>query len=106
MACGRLRSCGFLTAISTCTVSCLCRSCVCLHSCSRTAAPGVAFFIPLVVLAAPQLDWLFLQDRLGGRELRAVARRLGPGLARVPLWFWFLNTGLAIPAVVAALVWR
>ena len=62
-------------------------------------------FIPLVVLAAPQLDWLL--SRTGLVAGNFVQWHVGWDRAfEGPLWFWFFNTGLAIPAVVAALVWR
>jgi hypothetical protein len=71
--------------------------------------PGVRawsrFFVPVVVLAGPQVFWLL--HGTGIAQGSFVQWRVGWDRAfEGPLWFWFYNTGLAIPAVAAALVWR
>ena len=78
---------------------------VCLAVLFPDVRAWTRLFVPLTVLAAPQVVWLlsgtalakggFVQWHVGwDRDLSS------------PLWFWLLNAGLAIPAVGAALVWR
>ena len=64
-----------------------------------------AFFVPALLLGLPVVFWL----ASGG----AAAVRLQPGwLADSggnhdgPIWFWLKNTGLLLPAMVAAFAWR
>ena len=65
----------------------------------------IAFFIAAIAVAAPQLLWA-----TQGSETQAgsfIAREFGWHNERNNvLWFWFINTGLFIPALIAALYFR
>jgi hypothetical protein len=65
----------------------------------------VFFLIPAVVLAAPQVTWM-----LHGSAVRTSAFwewHFGWDRGNEnAFWFWFKNTGLFIPALVAAVLWR
>jgi hypothetical protein len=59
----------------------------------------------LIPLAAAQVAWLFSGSGLAAKDFV----QLHYGWERVfesALWFWIYNTGLVIPAVAVALVWR
>ncbi|HEV7552809.1 MAG TPA: hypothetical protein VGP65_14065 [Candidatus Angelobacter sp.] len=63
------------------------------------------FFAAALVVSAPEILWL---ANTGGVNTRSY---IGwqPGWDRGPhniVWFWFVNTGLFIPLLVVALLWR
>jgi hypothetical protein len=65
----------------------------------------LAFFIPALVIASPELLWLAFAA--GARARSFVALHIGWDHGDTNFWwFWFLNTGLFIPMLLAALFWR
>jgi hypothetical protein len=64
-----------------------------------------AFFVVAIVVAAPQMWWA-----THGSSVRAgdfFGWHLGWDSGEEnPLWFWFKNTGLFIPLIFAAIIWR
>jgi hypothetical protein len=72
---------------------------------SRRWRLWLAFFVPAVALASPELLWLAFA--MGTRAHSFLALQVGWDHGEMNLcWFWFLNTGLFIPMLVAALFWR
>jgi hypothetical protein len=72
---------------------------------SRRWRLWLAFFVPAVVLASPELLWLAFA--MGSRAHSFLALHIGWDHGEKNLcWFWFLNTGLFFPMLVAALFWR
>jgi hypothetical protein len=64
-----------------------------------------AFFIPALLVASPELLWLV--HGAGNRVHVFLALHTGWDHGETnPVWFWFLNTGLFIPLLFAALAWR
>lgn len=64
-----------------------------------------AFFLPALGLGLPQVAWLLSG---GAAQLRWQLWWLADsgGHHDGPLWFWFKNTGLLIPAMLAGFAWR
>jgi hypothetical protein len=64
-----------------------------------------AFFVPAIVVSCPALLWLAFAA--GGHARSFVALHVGWDHGQMnPCWFWFLNTGVFIPMLLAALFWR
>jgi hypothetical protein len=64
-----------------------------------------AFFVPAIVVSCPELLWLAFAA--GGHARSFVALHVGWDHGQMnPCWFWFLNTGVFIPMLLAALFWR
>jgi hypothetical protein len=61
--------------------------------------------LTVAIVAAPSLAWLFSGSGMAARAF--LARQVGwdHGADNV-FWFWLYNTGLVLPALVVALVWR
>jgi hypothetical protein len=64
-----------------------------------------AFFVSAALTASPELLWLI--RGIGNRAHVFVSLHMGWDHGEInPVWFWFLNTGLFIPLLIAALAWR
>jgi hypothetical protein len=64
-----------------------------------------AFFAVAVIIAAPQMIWATLGSSVHASEF--FGWHLGWDRKEENVfWFWFLNTGLFIPLIIAALWWR
>jgi hypothetical protein len=64
-----------------------------------------SFFLAAVVTAVPSMVWLFSGSRMAARAFLAFEVGWDHGTDNV-LWFWLYNTGLAVPAVLTAFLWR
>jgi hypothetical protein len=72
---------------------------------SRCWRLWLAFFIAATLTASPELLWLI--RGIGSRARVFLAMHAGWDHGELnPVWFWFLNTGLFIPLLIAALAWR
>src|SRR5215831_10836996 len=72
---------------------------------SRCWRLWLAFFIPTALMASPELLWLI--RGIGSRAHVFFAIHAGWDHGDLnPVWFWFLNTGLFIPLLMASLAWR
>lgn len=65
----------------------------------------VLFFLAALVLAVPQLAWVTRESGARAESFIAWQFSWDRGEAN-PVWFWFKNTWLLIPLLVAALFWR
>jgi hypothetical protein len=78
----------------------------CLALVFRSAWKSWAIFlIAAVVVAAPELVWLFHGSSLDTAKFIAWAPGWEHGPYN-PVWFWFVNTGFFVPLLFIALVWR
>jgi hypothetical protein len=96
---------GLLPLIHTHSFVVFVAAALCLTLLFRDWRAWSRLFVPLAVLGGPQLLWLFSGTGLalgGFVRWRFGWQRSDDGF----LWFWLHNTGLVIPAVVAALLWR
>jgi len=64
-----------------------------------------AFFIVAILIAAPQLLWSTHHTAVSTRSFLGLAVGWDHGDENV-LWFWLKNTGLFIPLLIAALIWK
>jgi len=72
---------------------------------SRCWRLWLAFFIPMALMASPELLWLI--RGIGSRAHVFFAIHAGWDHGDLnPVWFWLLNTGLFIPLLIASLAWR
>jgi hypothetical protein len=75
----------------------------CLALLFRSRRPWLAFFVTAGVLAVPQVLWA----AHGSAVQQGSFLAWSPGWdhdGHNPVWFWFYNTGLFLPALVAAVV--
>jgi len=78
---------------------------VCLALLFPDRRAWVRFFVVVGILALPQLVWLFAGSSMSASSF--VGWQLGWARdGENPLWFWIHNTGLVLPALAAALLWR
>ena len=63
------------------------------------------FFVVALVIAAPQMWWATRGSAVQAEKFFGLAYGWDSGEQNV-VWFWIKNTGLLIPLLVAALVWR
>jgi hypothetical protein len=77
--------------------------CLCLIF--RSWGEWAAFFAVVIVLALPQVGWLYLEAPTHYKGFFAFEVGWDHWHDNI-LWFWFKNTGLFIPLLILALVWR
>jgi len=65
----------------------------------------VSVFTGRSIIAIPQLLWSTHGTAVSTRAFLAVAVRLGSQPENF-FWFWFKNTGLFIPLLITALLWK
>jgi hypothetical protein len=63
------------------------------------------FFVVALVVSAPEILWLANTGGVNTRSYLGCQPGWDHGQHNV-IWFWFVNTGLFIPLLVVALVWR
>jgi len=79
---------------------------VCLTVLFRTAWRGwLAFFCVAIVVSAPEILWLAHTGGVNAGSYIGWQPGWDHGTHNV-VWFWFVNTGLFIPLLIIALVWR
>lgn len=78
----------------------------CLALLFRSLWRGWAIFLlAAVVIALPEVFWLFHGSAMDTRKF--IGWQIGWDRAgHNPVWFWFVNTGLFIPLLLAAIFWR
>jgi hypothetical protein len=64
-----------------------------------------AFFAIAILLAAPQLLWSTHHSAVSTRSFLGIEVGWDHGKTNV-FWFWLKNTGLFIPLLIAALIWK
>jgi len=77
----------------------------CLALIQRRWRDWFAFFVAASVISIPQLWWSTSHSAVNARSFFALEIGWDRG-AENPIWFWFKNTGLFIPALVAAFLVR
>jgi hypothetical protein len=77
----------------------------CLALLLRRWREWFAFFLTASLIALPQLWWSTSHSAVNARSF--FAWEIGwDRHEENPIWFWFKNTGLFIPLIVAAILWR
>jgi len=77
----------------------------CLALLLRRWREWFAFFLTASLIALPQLWWSTSHSAVNARSF--FAWEIGwDRHGENPIWFWFQNTGLFIPLIVAAILWR
>jgi hypothetical protein len=72
----------------------------------RSAWKGwLYFFVPALVVCAPEILWLANTGGVSARTYLGWQPGWDHGQHNI-IWFWFVNTGLFIPLLAVALVWR
>jgi hypothetical protein len=64
-----------------------------------------AFFVVTMVIAGPQLFWSTHHSAVSTGSFLGIEYGWGHGQEFIP-WFWLKNTGLFIPLLIAALIWK
>ena len=63
------------------------------------------FFVAALVVCAPEILWLANTGGVNARSYLGWQPGWDHGQHNI-MWFWFVNTGLFVPVLIAALVWR
>jgi hypothetical protein len=77
----------------------------CLALLMRRWRDWIAFFITASIVAVPQLWWSTSNTAVSAGSFFAWEIGWDHGQEH-PVWFWFKNTGLFIPLLLAAILWR
>lgn len=77
----------------------------CIALLMRRWRDWIAFFITASMIAVPQLWWSTSNTAVSAGSFFAWEVGWDHGQEN-PVWFWFKNTGLFIPLVLAAILWR
>ena len=64
-----------------------------------------AFFVVTVAIAGPQLFWSTHHSAVSTGSFIGIEYGWGHGQENI-IWFWLKNTGLFIPLLIAALIWK
>jgi hypothetical protein len=65
----------------------------------------LTFFIVAIAIAGPQLFWSTHHSAVSTASFLGIEYGWGHGQENI-LWFWLKNTGLFIPLLIAALIWK
>lgn len=77
----------------------------CIALLMRRWRDWIAFFVAASVIAIPQLMWSTANTAVSASSFFAWEIGWDHGKEN-PIWFWFKNTGLFIPLILVAILWR